>query len=262
MPKKTLTQKVFEFLKKGGSVKAARNKWPKKGAILSNAIQQYLEWVSPQIDEWQKKAAPLQSMNTRLENEIRVKNREITLLNKQLAHKEKTNQELQQTSEQLEKTIIEKKKDLQTLQHTLSEMNKQRQTLQKKGINPTLIAQIHSMEVESGEDLLTRVTTAQTYTHTKRQLQAVTKELTQKNVECHKMEKTLRQYRDDITFTKNELDQAQKATSTYQEAVDITEAFLADGYSISNLKQLRAGLKGIALKGKPQQSVHRLIQGL
>ncbi len=51
MVKRTITQKILDFLKKGSSVKEARKKWPKKGATLTNAIQLYLEWVPPQIDD-------------------------------------------------------------------------------------------------------------------------------------------------------------------------------------------------------------------
>ena len=89
MVKRTLTQKILDFLKRGGSVKEARKKWPKKGATLTNAIQLYLEWVPPQIDDWQKKVGPLQSMNKRLDHEIRLNNREMINLNDKIAKKEK-----------------------------------------------------------------------------------------------------------------------------------------------------------------------------
>ena len=201
-------------------------------------------------------------MNERLEHEIRLKNREVTHLNDKIAQKEKKFQNLQRTSELLDQKIVDKRVNLQNTQHKLDVMNIQLQALHEKGISPTLISRIYSMETESGEDLLERVTTSQTYTTTRRTLEEATKNLVYKRDEFNKVGKTLTRYRSNITLTKNELDQARKETMTFRKAVEVTEAFLEDGYSIPTLKHLRAGLNGIALKGKSQQSVNRLILGL
>ena len=68
--------------------------------------------------------------------------------------------------------------------------------------------------------------------------------------------------KDDASSEKQRLDEAKLATQTYKGAVAVTQSYLLDGYSISDLKSLREGLHAVQVKGKPTVSLKRFITGL
>lgn len=249
---------MFEFFQKGGSVKEARKKWPKKGAILTNAIQLYLEWVDPRVAEWQRKAGPLESKMKNLEGDIRLKTKQDKeLVDSIITHKKSLN-DLDLHLKKIEAEIEEREDAL-----------KKTEDLSKRGVPFELIRRFHRLEFESGEELTSRIETVEAHELEKKNHAKLVRmnEGLERNIKIlegkkAKAEKFLEKLGEDIKFQQNELELKKKETRSYRKAVDIVEDLIQDGYSFEDLNSLRSGLKAIALKGKPKVSLSEYLEGL
>lgn len=249
---------MFEFFQKGGSVKEARKKWPKRGAILTNAIQLYLEWVDPRVAEWQRKAGPLESKLKTLEEDIRLKTKQDKELVDSIITHKRSLSGLDLHLKKIEAKIEEREEAL-----------KKTEDLAKRGLPLELIRRLHILEFENGEELTSRIETVEAHelekkNHTKlvgknEGLERNVKVLEGKKV---KAEKFLEKLEEETKFQQNELELKKKETRSYRKVVDIVEGLIQDGYSFEDLKSIRNGLKVIALKGKPKVSLSEYLEGL
>ena len=65
-----------------------------------------------------------------------------------------------------------------------------------------------------------------------------------------------------VRSLENKLDDLKLRVETFREAASTIEMFLADGYSVQDLKSLKAGLDLVGIKGETRASVVRLVEGL
>lgn len=254
---KSQTEKMYELLVKGYPPEKVRAKYPRRGATLAKAIQMYLEWAPPRIKKLQGEISPLTSQVASLEGDIRLKNEQNVELDRQILEMKEEKQSLQGD---LEKTEEEIRRRREALKHT--------EDLSAKGVSFDLIARIHSMEVESGKEVTSRINTVEAYEREKKVVTELTRKMARLEKhfanlkkEKNKAEKELKNIKENIRFQQNELDDERKKTRLYRKLIGTTQGFIDDGYSFESLKSLRSSLKAISIKGKPKRSLSRLIEG-
>jgi predicted nucleic acid-binding Zn-ribbon protein len=112
---KTQTEKMFDLLVSGVSPAKVREKYPRRGATLTKALQKYIDWALPRIRELQIKGDPLALQAKTLEDYIRLKNNQITELSNSILKKREELQNLQHDLEKNEVEIKERQKALKNL---------------------------------------------------------------------------------------------------------------------------------------------------
>lgn len=257
MARKTVADKILDELHKGKSLSKIRGKYSSRSAVTT-AIQKYIPEVETKISKLQRTLDPLQSQVKSCEEDIRLKNSHIKRLDESINVRKESLQNLQESLEKIEGEIVER-------EEVLLELKK----LADKGISFKLIECISKMEIKSGKELTSRIVTVESHELEKKALtdviqkrKRIQKDLTDLEQKKDELEKDKSNLEKEILSKINERDEEENQTRSYREAVEVTENYLKDGYSIKDIKTLRRGLKAIEVKGRPKTSISRYIECL
>ncbi|MFH0896454.1 MAG: hypothetical protein V1850_00190 [Candidatus Bathyarchaeota archaeon] len=251
----TKKDEILRELLNGASLKEIQKKFNDPKASLYEAYMEYFPIAIPEIEKKQRQLSDLDLQINERQGRVEALNTEISKLNQWKDRAEKDKTSLQENLLDLEKTLRDKNEIFHEIDAKLSD-------LKKRGISSELVTQISEMDVKTGVNLLARVKTAEAYNEfieRKKDLENTVDSLERNKA---KAEKDLDKLKEDAAFQRNELDAEKEKTRMYRGAVEITDGFLKDGYSIPDLKALRKALEAIRLKGEPTASLNRLITGL
>lgn len=236
---------------KGVPAEKIRQEYPNRGATLTKAIQKFLKWAPPHLNELLEKIAPLESKAKELQGNV-------GLLIKENSERVNTSLKLKETNQNLQMELEKVKGEIEE-RNTVFEHLKE---LTDRDVPFELIQRFSELEFESTEELTSRIKTLEAYkslVEDKENLEEAVENLEKNKA---KAEKELDKLKEETTYQRNELDAEKAKTRSYREAVETTCGFFEDGYSFTDLNSLRSGLKAVAIKEKPQISLSRLMNGI
>lgn len=117
-------------------------------------------------------------------------------------------------------------------------------------------------EANSGPELLSRIQTAEKHDRIKKELGCLEKRNDDLKGEIRSLEAQKKSIEEQKISERNMLDEMKRKTASYKETVETVDSILKEGYHPGDLKSMALGLKVFGIKGDPQGSVTRLIEGL
>jgi chromosome segregation ATPase len=249
----TKVDEAFNDLKAGTDHEVLKKRF--SSGTLSRGYALFLDWakerrkqVRSSINRLEEKEKELQISVEMLEKDAKEQTRVAGVMKKQISSLEAHEQEVR-------KNVSEYKKRLESLENSLNE-------LITKGVTEDAITQINSMEFEDDDELLKRISTLKGYTRLKNDVSKLETEYTRLDLLIRDREEFLKNLNEEIISKENELDEAKRSQWFFQEAVEIMVEFRKAGYQKDTLLSLKNALKGLEIKGDPDTSAKRLLDGL
>jgi len=243
----TRTDEILEKLREGASIKSVRQQF-KSQSQLYEALRIYLPEIEEKIEETRRTLSPLDSQKT--------------ILEKQVGSLKAECDQVRDQKDGFQQDLVSVKEELKEKSSQLDSVKTQLEEVAKLGITLEIVARIHEMELESKDDLLERVKTAAEYNSTKEELATMTEDKTRTQEEVDQLRNKKKDLINDVQSQKNLLDEWKNKTATFQKAVKITMSFFAQGYDTKDLERLKDGLTLLGVKGNPNLSINRLVEGL
>jgi hypothetical protein len=134
--------------------------------------------------------------------------------------------------------------------------------LEEKGFSPEILKQLKSVEARSGQELLSRVQTAEKHGHLEKELVGLEKRIGDLNGEVKALELQKKSSEQMMVSEGNALDELKRKTASYREAVDTVASVRQEDYRPGVVKSVIHGLKVFGIKGNSPGSVARLVEGL
>lgn len=251
---KTKKEAVFERLKAGEHFRDIKKEMGGGGSAY-DGYRMYWEWVEPRVVE-------LQSQLAGLERDVEEKERERVEVSKEV-------EEATGKREALEKELDAKRSELERLKMWLAEVRSELAEadtaltgLRAKGLTPEAIARIGRVDFGEGDELLERIGTVERH----QELVTASKvimDLKQQTIpEYQGMLSELKDLEEAVNSERNALDEVRRRRSLHEEANNVVEGFLLEGYDADMLLSLLEPLKALSVKGQPMTSLTRLVTGL
>lgn len=250
----TKVDEILEELRRGTPLKEIRSKYVSQSQLYE-AFRLYFAEADREIQNRQIQLASLNSEVRDRQNEATSLNKQVTEAQGERAKTESDIAKLQGDMAKLEGQLKQRRTELDSIRDELS-------NLEKAGITKGLIGRVSQMEVESGQELLQRVGTAKDYAEVQRSLIQLNAEKVRIQQEIADLSKTKEGLSRDIQSERNILDESERKTATFREAVNVTVGFFQEGYATQDLKSLAKAIKLLSIKDDPQLSIERLVRGL
>ena len=249
----TKVEEAFNDLKAGTDHEVMKKRY--SSGTLSRSYSLYFDWakdrskkVRASINALEKKEKELQETAERLEKDAKEHNRIVGVMKKQISALEKHEQEIMDNEAEL-------KKRHDSLEKSLNELN-------KRGVAEEVIARINSIDFGDGDELLKRIATLETYTQLEEDIVKMQSEYTYYDLNASEREAWYKDVAAKVRSKENELDEVKRKHFLFEEAIEIMIGFRKAGYNKETLLSLKEALNAIEIKGKPDISVKRLLDGL
>ncbi|MGD0496453.1 MAG: hypothetical protein ABSB28_10545 [Candidatus Bathyarchaeia archaeon] len=171
-------------------------------------------------------------------------------------------EDLKEKCEQLSESVSSLEQRKATLDTHLNNLTSKIDDLASRGVTLEVVERIHTAQFESGEDLLGRVQTAQAHVRLREDEEKlrISKEKLEGTV--NSLEGTVKGLQEKVTSAENKLDTVRDETAIYGTAVDAVKQLFRAGYKVEDISALREGLKVMEIKGDPEMSLKRFVDGL
>jgi len=249
----TKVEEAFNDLKAGTDHEVMKKRY--SSGTLSRSYSLYFDWakdrrkkVRASINTLENKEKELQETAERLEKNAKEQNRILRVMKKQISQLDAHEQETY-------KKVDEFKRRLESLETAWNE-------LKGKGVTEEVIAQINSVDFGDGDELLKRIATLETHTWLKNDVSKLETEHNRLNFLTTQREALLEDINEKVKSKENELDEAKRKHFLFEEAIEIMIGFRKAGYNKETLLSLKEAFKALEIKGKPDVSVKRLLDGL
>ena len=251
--KLTKVEEAFNDLKAGTDHEVMKKRY--SAGTLSRAYSLYLGWakdrskkVRASIKTLEIKEKELQGTAERLEKDAKEHNRIVGVMKKQISALENHEQE-----------IMDKKAELK---NRLDSLEKSLNELDKRGVTEEAIARIDSIDFGDGDELIKRLDTLESYTQLEEDTVKMQSEYTRYDLIASEREAWYKDVSAKVRSKENELDEVKRKHFLFEEAIEIMIGFRKAGYDKETLLSLKEAFKALEIKGKPDVSVKRLLDGL
>ncbi len=242
-----IAEVVLEELHAGRNLSEIRTKY--------RSVSQVYEGVRTFLDESERlvserQAALRKTAEQLVEEQAEVEN---ARAEKQQFSREVGGQRLEK--DQLGSEVMRMRKERDSLKDEIKSMR-------SRGYTPGLLKKIRSVEPRSGAELWADVQTVSRCRQLAKKAETVKQEIIGLEADIKALKATKREDENLVRSEENKLDDLKLRVGVFKGAASTIELFLRDGYSVQDLKSLKAGLDMVGIKGEPRVSVTRLVEGL
>jgi chromosome segregation ATPase len=229
-----ISDQALEELRAGRSLQEIRTKFRSSSQVYEG-LRTFLEQSDKLVVE--RKAAIVETAEQLSEKQAELENAEAEV--QELKGEVET---LRQEKEELHSEITGMRNERDSLKNTIEAM-------QSQGYTEDIVQKINSIEPRSGAELWSNLRTVSQCQKAAKETAALRKEKAGLKTDIKSLKATKK---------KN----VKLRVETFSEAASTIEMFLADGYSVQDLKSLKAGLDMVKIKGETRESIVRLVEGL
>lgn len=249
----TKADEAFNDLKAGTDHEVMEKRY--SSGTLSRAYSLYLDWakdrskkVGASINTLEKKEKELQETAERLEKDAKEQDRIVRVMKKQISH-------LGAHEQKTYKTVDELKRRLESLETAWNELN-------GKGVKEETISRLNNIDFGDNDELLKRIDTLEAYTQLEEDTVKMQSDYTYYSLNASEREAWYKDVAAKVRSKENELDEVKRKYFLFEETIEVMQIFLEDGYNKETLLSLKEALRALEIKGKPEASMKRLIDGL
>ena len=242
-----IADEVLEELRQGRSLGGIRTKF-KSSSQIYEGLRTFLEQSEKLVEE--TNAAVLKTTEQ--------------ISNKQ-AELENTKAEKQGLCGEVETLQLEKEKSCSEVTQLRNErdcLQNAVEAMHSQGYTDDLLQKINTIEPRGGPELWSNLRTVSQCREVAKEAVSLRREKSGLEAAIKSLKATKREKEELMRSLQNKLDDLKLRVETFSEAASTIGIFLADGYSVQDLKSLKAGLNMVGIKGEMRTSIVRLVEGL
>jgi len=253
---KRLTQRelVFERLKAGETVKDIRDDFSSKSSIQAGIVL-YLDWGEGKVSEIQGEIIELEAAITEMDSERKRLSEAIGEAEGKKDALDGETSRLRGEMSSLENMYLVKKREF-------DEWTVKLDSYLERGVTEDAISRIGKLDFGDSDELLERIATVEDHQRLLRNSKLLGDLYLKKLKEKQELDVILKKIKEEVDSETNSLDELFRRRRVHEEVYSVVQGFLGEGYDTDTLLSILEALRGLRVKGQPNTSIQRLVDGL
>lgn len=242
-----ISDQVVEELRAGRSLQEIRTKFRSSSQVYEG-LRTFLEQAGKSVEE----------MNVAISEKAEH-------LSKEQAELENAKAEVLELKGEAETLRLEKERlgsEVTQMRNERDCLKNEIEALHNQGYTEDILKKINNIEPRSGAELWSNLRTVSQCREVAKQVASLRREKAGLEADIKALKATKKEKEELVRSLQNKFDDLKLQVETFSEAASTIEMFLADGYSVQDLRSIKAGLDMVGIRGETRASIVRLVEGL